>query len=63
MPQSTTPKTQPWKSQWPAKSTVGTETAASGTAHGFEKGKQMVMDGNTNGNTLPKAGKKSENDE
>ena len=61
MPQSTTPKTQPWKSQWPtAKST---ETAASGTAHGFEKGKQMVMDGNTNGNTLPKVAKKPDNDE
>ncbi|KAK0102665.1 hypothetical protein ONS95_006269 [Cadophora gregata] len=56
MPQSTAPKAQPWKTEWPVKSTAASDTNNGGTVHGFEKGKEIVMDGNTNGNTLPRLG-------
>jgi len=49
--QSSVQKAQPWKTQWPAKLPIPAP-GNQGTKHGFERGEEVIMDGNANGHSL-----------
>ena len=56
MPSSTTAKSQPWRSEWPATDLPNRDDQSKsehtqGTSHGFKKGEMVILDGNAGSNS------------